>query len=325
MEKLPHLTVLAKEVPVSNTVSPELQKVIATPVPPLVAMPTTVEGWKALQREANKVIEASALEGAKQLGTNIEVCDMEGVTCYRIIPKSIATEKQHNLIIHVHGGAFLFNEGMAATGEATLLATCCQIPALSIDYRMPPDHPFPAASDDVLTVWKAVLKDHDPKTIAMAGTSAGAGLIMTTLLRCKQEGLALPAVLFLGTPYADLTKTGDSLYLNAEVDHFLGRYEGRLEESTRLYAGDRDLRDQGLSPLYGDFSRWPPAILISGTRDLLLSTTVRTHRKLRAAGIPAELHVYEGMSHGDYLLAFPAPEAQDAILEVAKFFDRYLQ
>jgi acetyl esterase/lipase len=95
--------------------------------------------------------------------------------------------------------------------------------------------------------------------------------------------------------------------------------------STKLYAGGRDLQDELLSPIYGDFSGWPPAILISGTRDLLLSTTVRAHRKLRAAGIPAELHVYEGMSHGDYLTAFLSPEAQDAMREVAMFFDQHLQ
>src|SRR5262249_57269591 len=139
----------------------------------------------------------------------------------------------------VHGGAFVFNSGIAAAGEAMLLADACQMRALSIDYRMPPDHPFPAAPDDVLAVWKAVLKNHDPKKVVMGGTSAGGGLIMTTMLRCKAEELALPAALFLGTPAADLSKTGDSQYVNAEGDHVLGRYEGRIEAWPKLYAGGR--------------------------------------------------------------------------------------
>jgi len=158
----------------------------------------------------------------------------------------------------------------------------------------------------------------------MGGTSAGGGLIMTTMPRCQADRLAMPAAIFLGTPGACLSKTGDSLYLNAEVDHVLGRYEGLVEECIKLYAGGRDLHDPLLSPIYGDFSGWPPAILISGTRDLMLSQTVRTHRKLRAAGVPDELHVYEGMSHADYLSAFPAPEAREALAEIASFFDRNL-
>ncbi|MBW4618176.1 MAG: alpha/beta hydrolase [Cyanosarcina radialis HA8281-LM2] len=325
MENLPSLTVPTREVPIPSTVSPELQKQIAAPIPPMVAMPTTAEGWKALQKEANQVYANMAIAGAQQLGITIETIDLDGVTCYRVSPKSIAPGKENHAILHVHGGAFLFNAGMAAIGEAMLLAQACQTQAISIDYRMPPDYTFPAAPDDVLTVWKALMKNYDPKSVVMGGTSAGAGLIMTTMLRCKQEGIAMPAALFLGTPFADLTKTGDSLYLNAEVDRFLGRYEGRLVESTKLYAGSHDLHDELLSPIYGDLSGFPPAILVSGTRDLLLSTTSRVHRKLRDAGIPADLHVYEGMSHGDYLVAFLAPEAQNVMKEVALFFDRYWQ
>jgi acetyl esterase/lipase len=146
---------------------------------------------------------------------------------------------------------------------------------------------------------------------------------MTTMLRCKADKVPMPAAIFLGTPLADLTKTGDSVFLNAEVDHAVGRYEGRIEECAKLYAGGRDLTDPLISPVYGDFSAWPPAILVAGTRDLMLSATIRTHRKLRAAGVTAELHVFEGMSHADYVAAFQAPESREALKEVASFFDRH--
>ena len=181
-----------------------------------------------------------------------------------------------------------------------------------------------APPDDVLKVWEAVLKDYGPKNVVMGGTSAGAGLIMTTMLRCQAGKLAMPAAIFLGTPGADLSKTGDSLYLNAEVDHMLGRYEGRMEECIKLYAGGRDLKEPLISPIYGDPADWHPY----DPRDRdpgpdAQAPTVRTHRKLRAAGVPAELHLYEGMSHADYLVAYPAPEARDALAEIASFFDRH--
>lgn len=318
------LAVPARKVPVPDAVSAELRKVIGSPLPPKAKMPTTAQGWKKLQRERDAEGEQTARAAAKRLGVKVEPKKVAGVPCYLLTPKAVAPAKAKHLIVHVHGGAFVFYGGLAATWEAAVLADACKARVLSIDYRMPPDHPFPAAPDDVLAVWKAVLKEHDRRDVVMGGTSAGGALVLTTMLRCKADKVAMPAALFLGTPWADLTKSGDSVYLNAEVDNVLGRYEGRLEACAKLYAKDRDLKDPLLSPARGDLSGLPPAILLSGTRDLLLSPTVRTHRKLRAAGVPAELHVYEGMSHADYLVGFPAPEARDAWAEVASFFDRHL-
>ena len=205
-EVQPRRVIPAREVPVPNTVSPELQKIVARSVPPLRVMPTTAEGWKKLQREADASEEKAAGAAAELLGTKVEAVEVAGVKCYRVTPKVVAAGKDNNLIVHVHRGAFVFNAGMAATTEAILLAEACKTRVLSIDYRVPPDHPFPAATDDVLAVWKAMLKDHDPKKVVMGGTSAGGGLTMTTMLRCKMEELAMPAALFLGTPFADLSK-----------------------------------------------------------------------------------------------------------------------
>jgi acetyl esterase/lipase len=288
-------------------------------------MPVAADGWHALQKEADAEAEKIALQAADFVGATIEATKVAGVPCFWVTPKQVLAENEDQLIFHVHGGAYVFNGGVAGTGEAALLAAACKTRALSVDYRMPPDYPFPAASDDVLAVWKAVAAEHEPKRTAMAGTSAGAGLIMTTMVRLKGTDVRRPGALFLGTPGADLSKTGDTVYLNAEVDNLLGRYEGRMEACVKLYADGRDLKDPLISPLYGDVSGFPPTILISGTRDLLLSATVRTHRKLRSAGVEAELHVYEGMSHAMYLTSFPSPESQDALGEIARFFQRHVQ
>jgi monoterpene epsilon-lactone hydrolase len=317
--------VLAKQIPIPYDVSPQLRNLIAQPVPPITTMPTTDDEWRKLQREEDAEAAKISQAAAAFLGAKVEATKIGGVSCFRVTPKEVAPENKNRLIVHVHGGAFVFNAGVAGTGEAVLLADACKAPALSIDYRMPPDHPFPAAADDVLAVWKAVVTEHDPDKTAMAGTSAGASLTMTTMLRLKELNLPQPAAVFLGTPAADLSKTGDTMYLNAEVDNALGRYEGRLEACAKLYAAGRDLKEPLLSPVYGDLSGFPPAILISGTRDMLLSDTVRTHRKLRSTGVEADLHVYEGMSHADYLVSFPGPEARDALGEIAKFFGGHLK
>ena len=314
-----------EELPMPDGISARLRSLISQPVPPPTSTPTTADEWRKLQREEDAEGEKLARVAVETVRAQVEATTIAGVPCFRVTPREVAAGNKDRLIFHVHGGGFVFNAGIAGSGEAVLLADACRMPALSIDYRMPPDHPFPAAADDVLAVWKAIAAEHDPAKIAMAGTSAGAGLITTTMLRVKELNLPRPAAVFLGTPAADLSKTGDTMFLNAEVDNALGRYEGRLEACAKLYAAGRDLKEPFLSPVYGDLSGFPPTILISGIRDLLLSDTVRTHRKLRSEGVEADLHVYEGMSHADYLVSFPGPESRDALGEIAMFFDRHLK
>jgi len=144
------------------------------------------------------------------------------------------------------------------------------------------------------------------------------------ILRAKQEGLPLPAAIAPGTPWSDLTETGDSYKTNEWLDNVLVSYSGYLSHAAKLYANGHDLKDPQLSPICGDFSGFPPAILTSGTRDLFLSLTVMTHRKLRRAGVEAELQVFEGMSHAQYNFDPYAPETKETFTEIARFFDRHL-
>ncbi len=323
-EEIVTLAVPAKEIPVPTTVSPELQKLIARPVTPRIPAPKTADAWRKVQRTWDAAGAERARATAKALGATIETVKVGGVRCYRVTPKQVAADGKR-LLVHLHGGAYVFNGGEAATGEALLVAHACKTRVLSVDYRMPPDHPFPAALDDGVAVWKALLRDHDAQETALFGSSAGAGLCMAAVLRLKELKLPLPGALFLGTPWSDCSKTGDSYFLNAEVDNLLGRYEGVLEEASKLYARARDLKDPLVSPIYGDLAGFPPTILISGTRDLFLSNTLRAHRKMRSAGVTAELHVYEGQSHVGYLASYPSPESMDALNEIAQFFDKHLK
>ncbi|RYY14716.1 MAG: alpha/beta hydrolase, partial [Alphaproteobacteria bacterium] len=164
----------------------------------------------------------------------------------------------------------------------------------------------------------------DPRKTAIFGTSTGGGMTLAMVLRAKAEGLPLPAAIAPGTPWADLTETGDTYATNEWVDNILVTWKGWLGRAALLYAAGHDLKDPMLSPIYGDFSGFPPAILTSGTRDLFLSNTVRTHRKLRRAGVEADLNVYEGMSHAEYALNADAPETKEAFTDIATFFDKHL-
>ncbi|MHC4714127.1 MAG: alpha/beta hydrolase fold domain-containing protein, partial [Planctomycetota bacterium] len=192
-----------------------------------------------------------------------------------------------------------------------LIAGNLKIPVLSIDYRMPPPHPAPAAMEDVIAVWKKLLEDRSALSMAMGGTSAGAGLTMSSVQRMVELGIEPPKALFLGTPGADVTRTGDSRYINEGIDQSLVAWE-----ALKLYAGEYDHKHPYVSPIYGDFGGFPPSYLISGTRDLMLSDTVRTHRELRRAGVEAELHVYEGQSHAEYLIVMNAPESHEHFVEL---------
>jgi acetyl esterase/lipase/phosphoglycolate phosphatase-like HAD superfamily hydrolase len=316
-------SVPARVLPVPSTVSPALAAVIAQPIQTRPA-PRTADEWRSLQRTIDAERSERAKRTAATLGATVEEQAIAGVRCYVVTPREVDPANASRLLVHLHGGAFVLGSGFGAAQEAILMADAARTKAVSIDYRMPPDHPFPAAVDDAVGVWRELVETRDPRKMAIFGSSAGGGLTMAAVLKLKELAAPLPAAAFIGTPVSDITKTGDSYFANAEIDNVLGRYEGFLGDAFALYAGGADLRQPLLSPVYGDLSGFPPAVLISGTRDLFLSNTVRAHRALRAAGVPAELHVFEGQSHADYLKAAPSLESADALREVARFFDTHL-
>ncbi len=312
-------------IPVPPDVSPQLQALIGAPYPPGVgvAPPKTREEWASLNKgfEAQWTAPLAALR--QQLDVRVEPQTIAGVKAYLVTPNHLPPENQSRLLVHVHGGGYVFGGGEAATNEAIMMAGLGGYRVISIDYRMPPDAPFPAALDDALAVWRALTQTTKPANMAVFGSSSGGGLALAIVLRARDEGLPLPAAVSAGTPWSDLDKIGDSYFANEFVDNMLVTWDGWLGAAAKLYANGRDLRDPYLSPVYGNFKDFPPTILTSGTRDLFLSNTVRVHRALRRAGVVAELNVYEGMSHAQY--AGPdMPETREVFRDIARFFDARL-
>ena len=311
-------------IPVPDDVSPELQRVIAGPLPVAMEAPKTAEAWKAAVAAANTVADANVEKLEKDLGVTVEPTVVAGVKAFLLTPKTIPDRNRDRLVIALHGGGYVFYPGLAGTGEGVMLAGFAGFKVLAVDYRMPPDFPFPAALDDAIAVWKEVVKTTKPQNVALIGSSAGGGLVLATVLRAKAEGLPLPGAIAAGTPWSDLAEIGDSYFANAWLDNVLVSYEPMVGAMARLYAGGQSLENPYLSPIHGDFSGFPPTILTTGTRDLFLSNTVRAHRALKRAGAVADLNVYEGESHAQFLAGPLVPESREAFADIAAFFDSHL-
>jgi acetyl esterase/lipase len=319
------LQVPAKTIQVPTTVSPQLQKIIGAPLRTnWDIQPKTGEEWK-LVAEAGAVPTIKNVPGMlERLKVKVEKTTIDGVRAYIVTPETVAPENRNRQLIHMHGGCYVLNPGEAGLPEAIFMAGFGHIKVISVDYRMPPEAVFPAALDDGITVWKAALKTTDAKNMAIFGTSAGGALTLEMVLKAKELGLPLPAAIAPGTPMSDVTKVGDSFYTNAMVGNVLVSPDGFCDAGAKVYANGHDLKDPLLSPVYGDMKGFPPTILTSGTRDLLLSNTVRVHRKLRQAGVEAVLQVFEGMSHAHYVRDDTAPESKEAFEEIAGFFNKHL-
>jgi epsilon-lactone hydrolase len=318
----------ARWLPPPVTVSDELQGLISTPPGDIWLRNLSADDFRAVQQAEAEIAPARAQALWDDLGLTVEQTEIAGVPCYRITPPEVSGANANRLLVHTHGGAYVLNGGPNASAEGSWIAASCGIPVVSIDYRMPPDHPYPAALDDAVAVWTEVMKDRETATTGLFGTSAGGGLAMATVLKAKELGLKMPGALSLNTPWTDLSKTGDSYVTMAMVDNAIVTWDGALGAAALLYAGGEDLSNPFISPVYGDVSGFPPTILFSGTRDLFVSNTVRAHRKLRQAGIEADLHVFEGLPHAGWSpwanLDQMSPESGDFLREMCAFFDRHL-
>ena len=309
----------ARDIPVPASVSKEAQAVIAnTPAQRTeYPAPDEPEAWRAMIAAHDGAI-AAMMAGRAAAPVTVRNIDLASCRVYEITPDGVADDDDR-VYLDIHGGGFIWGGGDLCATMATGTAIRMAARVWAVDYRMPPDHPFPAALDDCLAAYRALLAERSPDRIVIGGASAGGNLAVALILRARDEGLPLPAAAVLMTPAADLTEAGDSHQTNLGLDPLI---PGSGRETFLLYAAGRDLADPCLSPLNGDFSKgFPPAILTTGTRDMLLSDTVLLHRALRRAGVPAELHVTEAAGHGGFLGM--APEDQEILREVRHFADAH--
>ncbi len=317
-----------KTLPVPSTVSPQLQRSISQLAEgqALTAgpAPQTSAEWRAFAAAADAQGLALVPHLQRMFPHTVRRYEIAGVTVREITPDSFDPRTADRVLLNFHGGGYLMNGGEASTAEAVLGAHHSGMKVISVDYRMPPEHPFPAPLDDALAVWSAVTADRDPASVGVFGTSAGGGLILALTLRLKALGRPLPGALAPSTPWSDLTGASDSYAVNADVDGVFSRFDAVAQGMASLYAGATPLTDPLISPVHGDFSGFPPTILTTGTRDILLSDTVRVYRAMRAVGVAARLEVHEAMSHAEFIYAFDCPESAVAFRDIAAFFAEHL-
>ncbi len=311
----------ARVVPLPSSISEAardaLRGAYASPDPMMPAA-TDKAGWKQAVHALDTQFEPIAEMMLQMSPATVETRNIDGVTVYVATPNEVSANGRARALLVLHGGGLVFLGGKFAKAMAATNAVQCGCIAYSVDYRMPPDHPYPAAIDDAVAVYRYLLKHFASTRIAISGGSAGGNLAAAVTLKVRDLGLPLPAAVVLLTPELDLTESGDTFQTNLRIDAVL---KHGLPEANALYADGRDLKDPYISPLFGDFTKgFAPTFLQAGTRDLFLSNAVRMHRALRNAGVDAELHVWEGMPHGGFGMA---PEDLELQTETRHFLEKH--
>lgn len=321
-QKLPGVSVPARFIPTPQSVSPEAQAFLSRGLdikPPQIDH-SDKQGWRDYIAQVERYILVMGAERAKAHPATISEHKLSAVTLYEVTPDTLSVKYQDKVIYHIHGGAFITGGGRSAAYTAQPVASVTGMRSFSIDYRMPPDHPFPTGLEDALEGYQFLLKRYAPANIVIEGSSAGANIAAAVILKARDAGLPMPGACVLHTAGVDMTHSGDTFATNAIIDVVL---RSPQHETLRLYSNDHDPRDPYLSPVFADFSKgFPPSLFISGTRDLLLSSTVMMHRAMRRAGLEAELHVFEAMPHGGF--GHATPEDNERLIETAHFIHRHI-
>jgi acetyl esterase/lipase len=307
----------ARRVPLPAALSEAARVMLAMPRPAAGAYPDLgdADGWRRLIAARNQASAQMSAPFAARLKADVTAREMGGRAVYVARPQGARLIGEDHVVFDIHGGALIFGGGEANVRFSTAaIALRTGRVAYGVDYRVPPDHAYPAALDDCIAAYRALLAEVPAERIVVSGTSAGGNLAGALLLRARDERLAMPAGALLLTPELDLTESGDSFDTLMGLDVVL---TARLMQMNLLYAGGADLADPYLSPLFGDVAGFPPTLLQAGTRDIFLSNAVRMHRRLRAAGVRAELHVWEGMPHAGF--GGLTPEDREVSAELQAF------
>src|SRR5437764_3988179 len=246
-------------------------------------------------------------------------CALGGVPATRFSRRDSRSERH---ILFLHGGAY--TTGSAALYRHILwrFAVSAQARVAAIDYRLAPEHPFPAALDDAVAAWQGLVAEGtEPRHCAVMGDSAGGGLALALLLRLRDMGAPLPAATVALSPWTDLAMTGASLTRNAVSDPMENPDD--VPFLVRCYLGDGDRCNPYASPLYGDPKGLPPTLIQVGSDEILFDDSVRMAERMREAGCQVELEVWPRMPHVWHAFAPIMPEARQAIARIGEFVRRH--
>ena len=231
---------------------------------------------------------------------------------------------EDRVILYLHGGAYLVG---SVNTHRTLIARLCRasgMRSLGIDYRLAPEHPFPAALEDASSTYRWLLAEGiQPGNIIFAGDSAGGGLTLATLISLRDSGIPLPAGAVCLSPWTDLAGTGDSIKTKAKADPFLEPDEDNIV--ARSYAGNHDLKHPLISPLYANLHKLPPLLIQVGSEEILLDDSTRFAKRAQESGVEVTLEVWDGMIHVFQAFATLIPEGKKAIKKIGIFMQECIE
>jgi epsilon-lactone hydrolase len=308
---------VTRVVPVPETVSPQAQLALGHAEPDQGPPESLAD-----RRKMTDAYTARARVAWTRLCPNALVDDtIAGVPVHIVTPDGMPDANRDKVLLNLHGGGF--NSDSGSYTESIPIASYTKIKVVAVLYRLAPEHPFPAAVDDSVAVYKELLKTYKPDHIVIYGTSAGAILTAEVAAKLKQLGLPQPAALGIFSGMGDFARAGDSQSLYA-----LRGLTGHLDPPTPgahdpEYAATTDAKDPILSPIYSDLHGLPPTLFITSGRDLLLSGTVNLHRAYLNAGVDAHLVVFDALTHA-FWYDPRLPEAQEANHMMADFFVKQL-
>jgi epsilon-lactone hydrolase len=252
-------------------------------------------------------------------GTRTEVIDADGIGAVRI---AVAQAHDDACILQFHGGGYIVGSAPLYRDFTWRIGKTARASVLYFDYRLAPEHPFPAALDDAVKVYRWLAKRIEPRRIAFVGDSAGGGLAFATLYRLRDEGIRLPGAAVAISPWTDLALTGDSLRSNAKTDPMMDAT--RFAAIADCYLAGADPQNPYTSPLYGDGSGLPPTLIQVGSDEVLLDDSLRMAARLKAAGCKVEIEVWPRMPHAWHLYARILPEGREAIEHIGRFVQNML-
>jgi monoterpene epsilon-lactone hydrolase len=253
-------------------------------------------------------------------GLAVTPTTLGGVRCDWLTPRGARTDRA---ILYFHGGGYVGGSARSMRALAAWVGAAARTRVCAVDYRLAPEHPFPAAFDDAMAVYGAVLAAGvTPGRLALLGDSAGGGLAVAAMLAARDRGVPLPAAAALISPWLDLTASGGSRDINAASDDVLALRHGAA--LVAAYAGRHDPTQPYLSPLRGDLRGLPPMLVQVSTSEILLDDSLALEAQGRAAGVAVTCDRWEGLPH-DWQAAVPfAPEARDAVRALGGFLDARL-
>jgi monoterpene epsilon-lactone hydrolase len=285
--------------------------------------PHTPEEFVARRSETLARAEPQAMAQAQKLGMAIAEQRLGDVPVIATTPPDWRDDG--TILIHVHGGGFVGDSARSSLGGDALMARATGKRIVSVDYTVAPAGNWRMVTDQVVAVYRAVLaQGYAAASIGMFGDSGGGNIVATSTLKLRDLGMAMPAALVLLSPGTDLAQSGDTNATLKSADPALGTED--LQSAFALYADRADWKNPYVSPVYGDFTKgYPPVLIQAGTKEMLLSDSVRLYQAVKQGGGTAVLDVYEGMSHVFQSYMMDTPEQKTAYAAARQFFADHLQ